>query len=96
MPSDLHTCLESNDGDPAECDVARSEAFERVDPQISAANALDDSVHLLDMSDRFCAGGSCSPVIGNVVVFRDSHHMTASYARMLAGELKDRIDSVER
>lgn len=96
MPNDLYTCLEDNGGDLSECDVARSEAFDRDDPQVPAANALDGTVHLLDMSDRFCAGGACSPVIGNVVVFRDSHHMTASYSRLLADELEDRIDAVDR
>ena len=92
MPEDLHTCLESSGVEPVGCGVSRSQAFDRDDPQVFAANTLDDTVQLLDMSDRFCAEGVCSPVIGNVVVYRDSHHMTASYAQLLAEELEERID----
>ena len=31
-------------------------------------------------------------VIGNVVVYRDSHHLTETYARLLADTLSDRMD----
>ena len=94
MPEGLHTCLESSGAEPAGCGVSWSKAFDRDDPQVFAANTLDDTVQLLDMSDRFCAEGVCSPVVGNVVVYRDSHHMTASYAQLLAEELEERIDGL--
>ncbi len=69
-----------------------------------AANVLTDDgvlsrlahqrpdVHLLDFGDAFCgADGTCPPVIGNVVVHRDAHHMTATYARSLAPALDRRL-----
>ena len=50
-------------------------------------------VHLLDFGDAFCAAdGSCPPVIGNVVVYRDAHHLTATYARTLAPALGRRLE----
>jgi peptidoglycan/LPS O-acetylase OafA/YrhL len=39
---------------------------------------------LVDMTDFFCPGDRCPPIIGNVFVYRDSHHITASYMRTLA------------
>jgi peptidoglycan/LPS O-acetylase OafA/YrhL len=50
-------------------------------------------VHLLDFGDAFCStDGSCPPVIGNVAVYRDAHHMTATYSRTLAPALGRRLE----
>src|SRR5690606_3098150 len=46
---------------------------------------------LLDFTDVFCRDGRCPPVIGNVFVYRDSHHVTASYMRTLAPVLAQRL-----
>ncbi|MGY1520675.1 acyltransferase family protein [Luteimonas sp. A482] len=46
---------------------------------------------LLDFTDMFCRDGRCPPVIGNVFVYRDSHHVTASYMRTLAPVLAQRL-----
>lgn len=52
-------------------------------------------MHLLDFGDAFCgADGTCPPVIGNVFVRRDGHHMTATYARSLAPALDRRLAAV--
>lgn len=50
---------------------------------------------LLDFSDMFCRDGRCPPVIGNVFVYRDSHHVTASYVRTLAPMLAQRLGMPE-
>lgn len=46
---------------------------------------------LLDFSDMFCRNGLCPPIIGNVFVYRDAHHVTGSYMRTLAPVLADRL-----
>lgn len=46
---------------------------------------------LVDFTDLFCRDGRCPPVIGNVFVYRDSHHITASYMRTLAPALGQRL-----
>ena len=87
-------CLEEHNDDLSECSVSRDTAFEEEDPQVQAARAVEDHVHLLDMSDLFCGDDRCEAVIGNVVVYRDHHHVTASYAEMLSDHLAERIEQV--
>lgn len=48
-------------------------------------------VTLLDLNDLICPQGQCRPVIGNLVVWRDEHHVTAHYARSIAPALSDRL-----
>ena len=50
-------------------------------------------VTVVDMNDFFCENGTCSPVVGGVVGYRDSHHITATYATTLAPYLGERLES---
>jgi len=82
-------CL-SDGGDPDSCGVPRREALSDYDP----ARDYDDDfplLHLLDLSDAICRMDTCSAVEGNVLVYRDSHHLTQTYVRTLADELGRQI-----
>ena len=39
---------------------------------------------MVDMNDAICGKDSCPAVVGNIVVLRDNHHLTATYALALA------------
>lgn len=72
-----------------ECDVPRSDAlghnvFELAESRLA-------NVYVVDMTDGICDASTCSAVVGNIVVFRDRHHLTATYARALAPYLEQRI-----
>jgi hypothetical protein len=58
-----------------------------------AAIGIPD-VSLIDMNDLFCWDGTCKEAIGGVVVHRDTHHLTATFARTLAPELGRRLDAI--
>lgn len=45
-------------------------------------------VPLIDLTDAFCIGGRCPPIIGGVLVYRDNNHVTASYSRSLANRFE--------
>ncbi|MCL7714942.1 acyltransferase family protein [Stenotrophomonas mori] len=60
------------------------------DPQLSALRKAP-TVGLVDMTDTVCPDARCPVVIGNVVVWRDRHHLTASYARSAADILERRL-----
>jgi peptidoglycan/LPS O-acetylase OafA/YrhL len=47
----------------------------------------------LDFTDAFCRRGQCPPVIGNVLVYRDRHHMTGAYSYSLGRTLYQRIQA---
>jgi hypothetical protein len=50
--------------------------------------ALPGNVATLDLTHYFCRARECNPVIGNVLVYRDSHHLTRAYAQTLAEPLQ--------
>ncbi|HEY8590716.1 MAG TPA: acyltransferase family protein [Naasia sp.] len=51
---------------------------------------------LIDLQDLYCTDAGCPMVIGNVIVHRDEHHLSATYARTVAPILVQRIcDAVE-
>ena len=45
----------------------------------------------LDMSDAVCREDYCRAVEGNVLIYHDSHHFTATYMRTMANELGRQI-----
>jgi peptidoglycan/LPS O-acetylase OafA/YrhL len=54
------------------------------DLEARAAAQSDRGLVLLDLNRYFCSSGYCSPVVGGAFVYRDGHHMTATFARTLA------------
>lgn len=88
LPFDPGECLSKNPG----CTVNRKEhdVFPLADPLILAAGEM--GVPLIDMTDALCTDKECPMVIGNVVVWRDWHHTTATYSRTLADVFADRVE----
>lgn len=65
------------------CAVSRSRAL-RPDPAVAAVRALrSQRYQVVDMTDFFCGSRRCYPVIGGVLVHRDTDHVNALYARSL-------------
>ena len=78
-------CIAQYPGVVDPCTVARSDAVtpDDEDPQVVAANSLRD-VDLVDLTDEFCDASTCHTLIGGLVVYFDSHHMTATFSRTMA------------
>ncbi len=72
-----------------QCVLPRQEA-ERANSVAMAAQQVP-GVHVVDMTDALCAKDTCGPVVGNIIVFRDRTHLTATYARALAPYLETEI-----
>jgi hypothetical protein len=51
---------------------------------------------LLDLTDAFCTGSTCSPIRDGTVVYQDSSHMTAAFSATLAPLLGRALDAVSR
>lgn len=77
----------------AECDTPQAKGFESND-YVSAAAALEPRVDVLNFNDQFCVVGTCPAVIGNVLVYRDKHHISDTYMHTLAPVFADRLMSV--
>jgi peptidoglycan/LPS O-acetylase OafA/YrhL len=77
-------CLSAHRDDIRACETRRGKAF-GVNPGIverTAAEAVGAT--LIDVNPVVCAGDPCPVVINGLIVYRDSHHMTATFARSLA------------
>ena len=48
-------------------------------------------VRVIDAANRFCLARVCPAVIGNVIVYRNTGHITASYMRTLSPWLARRM-----
>ncbi|MFE7631767.1 acyltransferase family protein [Kocuria sp. NPDC057446] len=82
-------CAELHGEDDERCRVPVEQVLAPVNP----ADALRDrdGFASLDLTDLICPAGQCRPVVGNVHVFFDPHHLTWAYARTMAPALETRL-----
>lgn len=78
-------CL-GDGGTPEECGMPREKSISPVNPA-SLAGAGIDSLRLIDLTDGLCNPANCPVVVGNVIVYHDSHHLSGSWVRSASGEL---------
>lgn len=79
MKFDPGDCLSAT---PTEC-VTKLSDVERSDALVLAAEG-QKNVRAIDMVDTICGPHLCPAVVGNIIVWRDNHHLTASYSLALA------------
>jgi hypothetical protein len=72
------------------CAVNRHRALHR-DPAVVAAGILGPRASVIDLSGFFCDRRVCYPVIGGVLVYADSNHITRAYSETLAPYLQRQI-----
>ena len=80
-------------GRAGECDVSRSEALGIPDPLITATGMVPDAT-AIDLMQYFCGSNRCPVIIGDVIVYSDSSHVTATYMRTLAPAIVDGIRQI--
>ncbi len=88
-------CVAQHPEDLESCGAPASRAFEPNDFTLAAAKR-EPRVGVLDFSDQFCVGGFCPAVIGNVLVYRDKHHVSDTYMRTLAPVFGARLEAMLR
>jgi hypothetical protein len=84
---DVVDCLAAHGQDFGSCGLAKDKAVLAVDP-VTLAAPRSPGVTLVDMNGFICPQDRCSPIVGNVLVYRDKHHLTATYAATLAPTLE--------
>ncbi|WP_330180493.1 acyltransferase [Nocardia sp. NBC_01503] len=78
-------CL-SKGGDRLGCGMRRADALNPVNPAIEAAAGYPN-IYPIDLTDAVCEPEICPAVEGNVLIYHDEHHLTATYSRTLAPAL---------
>ncbi|HEU0192103.1 MAG TPA: acyltransferase family protein [Mycobacterium sp.] len=84
-PFEPADCLASG-GDAVSCGIKRSEVLADHNPTLDFVRQFP-LLKPLDMSDAVCDADICRAVEGNVLIYHDSHHLSATYMRTMAGEL---------
>ena len=79
-------CL--SDHSTASCTVLKAKAVPHDPPTLYATRAARGTVPLIDMDSLICGPVTCPPVVGNVLVYQDSHHLTSTYALTIAPYLE--------
>ena len=88
QPGDVPVCLSAHARDPAACTVSRDRAL----PEPARRARIEDTlrrrgVTVIDPTPWFCTAVRCPVIVGNVLVYRDASHVTATYSRLLAPRL---------
>jgi peptidoglycan/LPS O-acetylase OafA/YrhL len=84
-------CVSTYGAFSAKCDVPAAKAIKRDPPTVLATRDMAGKVKEIDMNGFICEQASCRAVVGNVLVYFDSHHLTASYSKTLAAYLEPRL-----
>ncbi|WP_067649867.1 acyltransferase family protein [Nocardia harenae] len=85
-------CLAAG-GNRLSCGIPRGAALDEVNPLLEPASHYP-AVFPIDLTDAVCEPEVCAVVEGNVLVYHDEHHLTASYSRSLAGPLGRELQPV--
>ena len=94
VPYSVVDCL-ADGGDADSCGMPRDDVLAPDNPTLEAARDLP-SVHPLDLTDAVCDVAICRAVQGNILVYHDSHHLSATYVRSLVPELDRQIGMATR
>ena len=86
------SCVSEDPGTAAVRCVLSQEAVLPRDPKENAVKQ-DPNAQMIDLTRFYCADGKCPAVIGGVVVYRDGHHLTATYASTLGPYLASELKS---
>lgn len=89
--SGVPDCVERHGPAAPECVLDRREHGLDGPAAIERRTDVPDNVRFLDMTDYVCDPARCAPVVGNILVYSDAHHLTATYARTIAPFLADQI-----
>lgn len=99
LPFDGPNCLSSKSWLPwlhLRRSTCQAPAFSKSDNDVyqwlREASSRFDNVSMLDLNDAICPGGQCHAEQDGKVVFRDSQHMTATFAKSLGKELGQRLN----
>jgi peptidoglycan/LPS O-acetylase OafA/YrhL len=91
---DVPDCVSSAGQSLAKCAAGRTVAMSGASTGVeeAAVNLVKDTGYV-DLDASVCPSDPCAPIIGNVLVYRDTDHMTATYAATLRPILTKAIDS---
>jgi len=90
IASGLYDCLEGGEG--AACAEPISTALPG-HPDLDVAKQFAGRVQILDLTSAICDAAACPMLKGNLIVYQDRHHLTATFARTLAPQFQELLSA---
>jgi peptidoglycan/LPS O-acetylase OafA/YrhL len=85
-------CLSAHLDEPSACARDRQAAINLPERRrLVADTARAAGATVIDPAPWFCTATRCPSVIGNILVYRDQHHITTAYSRLLGPLLGDAL-----
>lgn len=91
MGNNMPDCLSGRNGTVQSCSVPRTTAVQPNTPLERTVQLIGHGAELVDMNPLICSPGTCAPVVGNVVVYLDTHHLTETYTRTAEPYLEKKL-----
>ncbi|MET0766083.1 MAG: SGNH hydrolase domain-containing protein [Aeromicrobium sp.] len=93
-------CVAANRSRPSVCDVPAARALTArsvwTDQDRSRVLHGMTRANVIDLNPKLCGPDVCRVVIGDVLIYRDNHHLSATAARWLYPYLRNRLDPLIR
>jgi peptidoglycan/LPS O-acetylase OafA/YrhL len=86
---DVAECVSENRANLEACAMDRNDIMAENTPHAVAADQAE--IGLVDLTGQICIDDVCPAVIDNILVWRDTHHLSATYARLLADALAEQL-----
>lgn len=87
-------CLSQNLDNAQECAVDRDFALSSSTRKSERSAAVATGAGFIDLTDYMCNSSTCDPIIGDVLVYRDDNHMTATFSELLSPVLAEELSEV--
>jgi len=81
---DVPICLSENVSSVGNCAFSRERGVRQSRLDTNIAAAVDNSAQVLDVTNWLCTDKTCPVIVGNLLVYRDTNHITTKYAEWLA------------
>lgn len=85
---DIPTCIAINGIHSEKCMIENN--FEDLSREISNLDLTN--IYYADLTDKFCEKDKCKPIVGNIIVYKDSDHITSTYAKTLVPYLTKELN----
>jgi len=84
-------CVAQHGRNSPQCSVPTAKAILPNPPTILASRDTGGKVKVIDMNSFICGPQECQPVVGNVLVYIDDRHLTATFGKTLTNYLEPRL-----
>ncbi|HEX6867601.1 MAG TPA: SGNH hydrolase domain-containing protein, partial [Candidatus Limnocylindrales bacterium] len=91
--ADAPACLASHPDAIERCTTTRTAAFGWRHLRRESEAARLTGADIIDLSDAVCPVDPCPLVVGDLLVYRDHHHLTATFSASLADALDDALQA---